>query len=70
MKVNFCLLTLVFCCLFTFSQTQNDLTKKSAEELKASKMKTEGVYNKILEIYSKDKLFIKNLKASQKKWVD
>jgi uncharacterized protein YecT (DUF1311 family) len=61
---------LLFIASFGFSQTQiqmNDSTKK--EFLKADK-ELNQVYQQILKDYNTDTLFLKNLKASQRIWIE
>ena len=61
---------LLFVASFGFAQTQmqmNDSTKK--EFLKADK-ELNQVYQQILKDYSTDTLFLKNLKAAQRIWVE
>ena len=63
--LSFLLFILVNCSL---GQTQSEMTKQSGDEAKNTNNKLNLIYKQILKTYSKDTLFIRNLKASQKAW--
>jgi uncharacterized protein YecT (DUF1311 family) len=69
MKKILILAFLLISMTYGFGQTQSDLNKaEHSEYLKADK-ELNSIYQKILKEYKKDTAFIKNLKASQKIWV-
>ena len=52
-----------------FSQSQSDLSKSSMQSLQKADKDLNSIYQKILTNYKSDALFIKNLKAAQKVWI-
>jgi uncharacterized protein YecT (DUF1311 family) len=52
------------------AQTQTDLNMVASAELKKAEAEMSLVFNKILKIYSEDKVFITNLKKSQQAWLE
>jgi uncharacterized protein YecT (DUF1311 family) len=52
------------------AQTQTDLNMEASAELKKAEAEMSLVFNKILKIYSEDKVFIANLKKSQQAWFE
>lgn len=59
-------LTLNFNC---FSQTQAEMNKEAYTEYNKSDQELNEIYKTILSIYKTDTLFIKNLKKSQRMWI-
>jgi len=66
------LLTFIFIALQlgTVCQTQMDLNNNANKEAQNADQQLTDVYNKILQEYSTDTFFIKNLKAAQNIWVN
>ena len=66
------LLTLIFIVLQlgTVCQTQMDLNNNASKEAQNADQQLTDVYNKILQEYRTDTLFIKNLKSAQNIWVN
>ena len=60
------LLLSINCC---FSQTQSELNEKEHKKYLKADSDLNSIYQKILKEYAEDSVFIKNLKASQKLWV-
>ncbi len=63
--------------MFYFSQTclgqegtQTNLTQKYGDDAKASMKTLDSVYKRILKIYSKDSIFIRNIKLTQSAWLN
>ena len=54
---------------FSFSQTQLELNQESDKSFRKADKELNLVYQKILTEYKSDVEFIKNLKASQKIWI-
>jgi hypothetical protein len=70
MKKN--LFALIICVLIrtlTFCQSQADMTKQSAEDLKKAEYELDSLYKRVLRNYSDDSIFIKNFKLSQNFWL-
>lgn len=61
--------TAFFCSHTSYSQTQSQINYQTGEAAKKAERKMDTVYKKILMLYAKDTLFIKNLKYSQKIWL-
>lgn len=59
-------LTLNFYC---FSQTQAEINKEAYAEFHKADNELNDIYQKILEEYKTDTLFIENLKVSQRIWI-
>ena len=53
----------------SFAQTQYELNKKAQDNFLKAEKELNSAFQKILAEYKEDTLFIKNLKASQKIWV-
>lgn len=53
----------------TFAQSQLDLNKKAQDNFLKADNELNTVFKKILTKYKEDTLFIKNLKAAQKIWI-
>ena len=49
-------------------QTQGELTKISSELFKKAERELDTFYLNILKLYSRDTMFIKSIKTSQKYW--
>jgi uncharacterized protein YecT (DUF1311 family) len=66
-------LLILSCLLFTFSlcfsQTQFELNETEHKKYLKADKELNDIYQKILKDYKQDTAFIKNLKASQKLWV-
>ncbi len=65
-------LTLVLLLLAQWlaAQTQADMNIEAYQNLKKADDTLNAVYNDVLSKYSKDSLFIKNLKAAQRLWIN
>ena len=65
------ILSLIFCLLsdFSFAQTQSEMNLEAAEGFKKSDKQLDSVYKRILKEYKSDTLFIKNLRKSQRLWI-
>ena len=66
------ILSLVFCffCFFGFSQTQAELNTMQYDSYKKTDKKLNEVYQAILKAYKSDPEFIKNLRTSQRIWIN
>jgi uncharacterized protein YecT (DUF1311 family) len=53
----------------SYSQTQAGMNKEAAAAYKNTDKKLNDVYQKIIKLYSANDLFIKNLKAAQRIWL-
>ena len=53
----------------SYSQSQLEMNQNASSAYKASDKKLNEVYQKILKLYSKNDLFIKNLKTAQRIWL-
>lgn len=66
-------LLILSCLLFTFShsfsQTQFDLNETEHNKYLKADKELNGIYQRILKDYKQDTAFIKNLKVSQRLWV-
>ena len=70
MKNAILLLVIGCCCSYaSFCQTQSQFNYQEGDAAKRAERKMDTVYKKILLLYAKDTLFIKNLKLSQKIWL-
>lgn len=58
-------LTIAVC----FGQTQKELNENASKDFQKTDKELNAVYQKILKEYSKDIAFIKNLKNSQRVWI-
>ena len=54
---------------FSFAQTQAVLNQDAKKEFETADKELNQVYNNILKEYKKDSAFIKNLKKSQRLWI-
>jgi uncharacterized protein YecT (DUF1311 family) len=68
MKTNLIAL-LVFSATFGFAQTQLEMNQAAGVEFQKADKELNTVYQKIIKEYSADTLFIKNLRASQRIWI-
>ena len=70
-KIRFCFLTVLIILVSSqfYAQTQSDLNIQSNENLKKADVELNNTYNKILNIYKDDSLFIKKLKIAQNAWI-
>jgi uncharacterized protein YecT (DUF1311 family) len=57
---------MTYCC---FGQTQLDLNEAEHEKCIKADKELNSIYRKVLKEYKEDTTFIKNLKASQKIWI-
>lgn len=55
--------------IFCFSQTQLEMNQEAQNKFKKADTELNSVYQKILKEYSSDSVFIKNLRASQRIWI-
>ncbi|MDB5200956.1 MAG: hypothetical protein JWQ27_365 [Ferruginibacter sp.] len=53
----------------TFAQTQAEMNQDAQKAYKRSEAEINTVYQQILKAYSDDQLFIKNLRAAQRLWI-
>ena len=67
----FVLLFLMLCSFshVSFAQTQSDMNQESGVSYKQVDARLNKVYQDILKLYSKNPLFIKNLKVAQRLWL-
>jgi uncharacterized protein YecT (DUF1311 family) len=63
-SVTFCL-TIAFC----FGQSQSDLNEEAAKNYQKADKELNSTYQEILKEYHEDTIFIKNLQAAQKIWI-
>ena len=65
------LFSTIFCLITTLSlaQTQSEMNAASLKDYEKADKELNAVYQKILKEYSTDSTFIKNLKATQRIWV-
>jgi len=61
--------SLIICSNRSFAQTQLEINQAAGEEFQKTDKELNTVYQKIIKEYSTDTLFIKNLRASQKIWI-
>ena len=69
-NISFLIFSFVIGCSVTFSQTQADMNKQTYESYKKADKELNDIYHKILIEYKADTLFVKNLKASQRIWIN
>ncbi len=69
MKKVILLFVVIVSGLNALSQTQGKMNSDAGDSLHAADKELNEVYRKILTGYSNDTLFIKNLKISQKLWI-
>lgn len=55
--------------IFSFSQTQLEMNQEAQNKYKKADTELNSVYQNILKEYSSDSVFIKNLRASQRIWI-
>jgi uncharacterized protein YecT (DUF1311 family) len=63
------IIILCFSYLSIFSQSQLEINEKANEAFKKADKELNEIYNTILTDYNADKLFITNLKNSQRVWI-
>ena len=61
---------MILCSLNVFGQTQSDLNRDAENSYEAADKELNNVYKKTLTEYAPDTLFIKNLKISQRLWIE
>ena len=69
MRNTFFATLLFFITTFGFAQTQMQMNDSAKKEFQRADKELNQVYQQILKNYNTDTLFIKNLKASQKIWI-
>jgi uncharacterized protein YecT (DUF1311 family) len=69
MKKLFCSILLIFISSYSFSQTQLEMNEAEHKNFLKADKELNQVYQQILKVYKSDTAFIKNLKASQRLWV-
>jgi uncharacterized protein YecT (DUF1311 family) len=69
MKRIILLNVLVLIASFSIAQSQAELNEEAKNKYKTADMELNRVYNMIVKEYKSDSTFIKNLKKSQKLWV-
>jgi|SRR6185369_14730023 len=69
MRKIFIVTSLLLSINYCFSQTQSELNGKEHKKYLKADGDLNSIYQKILKEYAEDSVFIKNLKASQKLWV-
>ena len=60
---------LIFVASFGFAQTQLEMNQQAGAEFQKTDKELNTVYQKIIKEYNSDTLFIKNLRASQRIWI-
>ena len=63
------LILLLISSLSCFSQTQSEMNKTALSEYQQSNNILNKIYQDILSQYKQNKIFIRNLKASQRHWI-
>ncbi len=69
MKQLFFLLLLCLSITVCFGQTQTEMNENTSNNFKKTDKELNVVYQKVLKEYSKDIAFLKNLKNSQRVWI-
>ena len=69
MNKIFATILFLFICCFSHAQTGADMNATAFQEYKKADKELNTVYIKILSDYKGDMAFIKNLKASQRLWL-
>lgn len=69
MKQLFSILILSLCHFNTNAQTQQEMNIAAQKEYKVAENEINKIYKEIVEKYKSDTLFIKNLKASERIWI-
>ena len=59
----------VFLSVNLYSQTQAEMTYAAMQDYKLADTELNETYSKILKEYKSDKVFIRNIKESQKLWI-
>ena len=68
-RVTIIFLAVVFFSAVGLAQTQSEMNQDAGKAYKVADKKLNDVYQKIIKLYSKNTLFLKNLKIAQKLWV-
>lgn len=69
MKKIVCLTLISLISLTSFAQTQLEMNEEAFTNFQKADKKLNAVYQKILQMYKNEAIFIKNLKTSQRLWV-
>jgi len=69
MKKTVLIIVISFISNFGFSQTQFEMNQSAFKDFEKTDKELNLVYQKILKDYNSDANFIKNIKASQKTWI-
>jgi uncharacterized protein YecT (DUF1311 family) len=69
MKYVITVIVFLSASLFGFSQTQLEMNQEEAKKFREADKKLNNIYQQILKEYKSDTAFTKNLKASQKIWI-
>ncbi len=69
MKKIVCLTLISLISLTSFAQTQLEMNEEAFTNFQKADKKLNTVYQKILQMYKNEAIFIKNLKTSQRLWV-
>jgi uncharacterized protein YecT (DUF1311 family) len=68
-KITLFFLAVIFYSSFCLAQTQTEMNQDAGKSYKQVDKKLNDVYQKIFKLYSKNTLFLKNLRTSQKIWI-
>ena len=68
-KISFFLIALLFLAISSFAQTQGEMNSTASISYAKADKKLNLVYQSILKEYSRDTVFIKNLKIAQNIWI-
>ena len=69
MKTCLCNVLFIFVCSYSFSQSQSDMNKEEQQKFLVAEKELNQVYQQILNEYKDDTAFTKNLRASQRLWL-
>lgn len=69
MKKILLFIILILSTGFSFAQTQSEMNEQEHNKYLKADKELNSIYQKILQEYKSDTIFIKNLKASQKIWI-
>ena len=69
LRIIVLILAVSFWLRSTLSQTKNELNRETSTVFQAADQKMNEVYEKILDLYSRNTLFIKNLRTAQDLWL-
>jgi uncharacterized protein YecT (DUF1311 family) len=69
MKKTGFLFILIVCSVCVFAQTQSKMNSDAGDSLRKADYELNQVYKKILTDYKSDTVFVKNLKISQRLWI-